>query len=160
MQNGMYGRNDRLIKTKRLDAYRRRKKLPDPTRCRSCGSVYAKGRWSWDQAPEDAHQASCPACQRVADRYPAGLIEIEGPFFADHQEEILNLINNIESLEKGEHPLQRLMETRTEEARAVVTTTGIHIARRIGEALSRSYSGELSFEYGDAQKTIRVHWKR
>ena len=63
MQKGMYGRKDRLIKTKRLDAYQRRKKLPDPTRCPSCGSVYTKGRWSWEKAPEEAYQASCPACQ-------------------------------------------------------------------------------------------------
>jgi len=42
----------------------------------------------------------------------------------------------------------------------LVTTTGVHLARRIGEALSRSYKGEFSFQYGDGEKTLRVYWER
>jgi len=42
----------------------------------------------------------------------------------------------------------------------VNTTTGVHIARRIGESLSRACQGDYSFQYGDAEKIIRVFWSR
>lgn len=41
-----------------------------------------------------------------------------------------------------------------------ITTTGIHLARRLGEALAKAYKGELSFHYADAEDTIRVSWQR
>ena len=42
----------------------------------------------------------------------------------------------------------------------LVTTTGIHLARRIGEALKSAYQGELDFTYGDGEKSIRLTWLR
>lgn len=42
----------------------------------------------------------------------------------------------------------------------LLTTTGINLARRIGEALSRAYKGELTFQYGDGEESIRVYWQR
>jgi hypothetical protein len=42
----------------------------------------------------------------------------------------------------------------------LVTTTGIHVARRIGEALGRAYKGDLSYQYADGEKRIRVYWQR
>jgi hypothetical protein len=83
-----------------------------------------------------------------------------GPFFAEHREEILNLINNTESLEKKERPLERLMDIVDEKKQTRVTTTGIHLARRLGEALAHAYQGDLDFTYGDAEKSIRVIWSR
>jgi len=41
-----------------------------------------------------------------------------------------------------------------------VTTTGIHVARRIGEALARAYKGDLSYQYAEGEKRIRVYWRR
>jgi hypothetical protein len=34
--------------------------------------------------------------------------------------------------------------------------TGIHLARRIGEALKHAYQGDLDFTYGDGEKGIRM----
>jgi hypothetical protein len=42
----------------------------------------------------------------------------------------------------------------------LVMTTGVHLARRIGEALARAYKGELSFQYLDGEQRIKVHWQR
>ncbi|HEX9715949.1 MAG TPA: hypothetical protein VGA28_09710, partial [Desulfurivibrionaceae bacterium] len=61
---------------------------------------------------------------------------------------------------KKDHPMERLMAIVEEEGRTLVTTTGIHLARRIGEALSNAYQGELDFAYGDGEKSIRLNWSR
>jgi hypothetical protein len=87
-------------------------------------------------------------------------VEIMGPFFASHREEILNLIHNVQKQEKEEHPLERIMMIMTEQEPILVTTTGLHLARRIGEALARAYKGHLSFRYADDETSIRVYWQR
>jgi hypothetical protein len=56
--------------------------------------------------------------------------------------------------------MERIMAISAKEDHTLVTTTGIHLARRIGEALKHSYQGELDFIYGDAEKSIRVSWSR
>lgn len=157
-----YGRKDRLIKEKRHDTYFEKEKLADPTRCPVCHALFSNGRWTWKKPPEKTkvHTATCPACRRIADNYPAGRIEIRGEFFQEHKSEIENLIHNIEEQEKARHPLQRLISITGRDDRTLVTTTGIHLARRIGEALSRSYKGELSLHYGDGEQSIRVYWQR
>ena len=122
--------------------------------------MYLDGRWSWAGAPKGAHKAVCAACQRIADRFPAGRIEIGGAFFKDHREEILRLVRNVEATEKKERPMERIMAIEDEGDQTVVTTTGIHVARRIGESLSHSYQGEFDFSYGDGEDSIRVSWSR
>jgi len=160
MDKGMYGRNDRLIKEKRHDAYRQKEKLPAPTVCTECKATLKDGRWTWLEAPAGAYITVCPACQRIKDEYPAGYLEIYGGFYDKHRQEIDNLIHNNEELEKNEHPLERIMDFKDEGEFTLVTTTGIHLARRIGEALKSSYQGELDFTYGDGEQSIRVVWHR
>jgi hypothetical protein len=160
MSKGPYGRKDRLIKEHRHDPYQERCKCPEPTCCTRCGAVFVNGRWSWQSGSDHLHTTICPACRRIADNFPAGQVEIEGPFFKEHHDEILNLISNEEMREKSDRPLERIIAIRNGENRALVTTTGVHIARRIGQALSRAYSGELSFTYADEERSIRVLWQR
>ncbi|MBU1233873.1 MAG: ATPase [Proteobacteria bacterium] len=161
MDKSQYGRRDRLMQEKRHDTYREDKKWPEPTACTECDSVYLEGRWTWYEPPYKANRVLCPACQRIAENYPAGYLELKGAFFKQHREEMLNLINNEEKQEKADHPLERVMAIDEEEEELVlITTTGIHIARRIGEAISRAYQGDLSFTYGDGEKTIRIFWNR
>jgi NMD protein affecting ribosome stability and mRNA decay len=154
------GRRDRLIKEERHDAYQEKGKLPEPTVCRECGAVFIEGRWSWWEASAKAHAIVCPACQRIKDKYPAGYLEIKGAFFDTHREEIDNLIRNIEKKEKAEHPMERIMAISAVEDHTLLTTTGIHLARRLGEALKHAYQGELNFTYGDAANIIRLTWSR
>lgn len=156
-----YARRDRLIEDKRHDAYHEAGKWPQPTVCINCGALYAHGgRWSWEEAPPGAHRAVCPACRRIADAYPAGTISIKGAFFKQHQEEILNLVRNVGRQEKNERPLERIIAIRRAADHTLVTTTGVHVARRIGEALSRSYKGHLDFQYANGDLNIRVQWER
>lgn len=160
MDKGSYERKDRLIREKRHDAYQERNKWPEPTLCPECGALFVGGRWCWKESAEKANQALCPACRRNADNCPAGQIEIKGEFFKEHYDEVLNLIRNTERQENKRHPLERIMSIVDEGDHTLVTTTGIHIARRIGEAMSRSYKGEFSFKYAEGGKNIRVYWQR
>ncbi|MCL4296731.1 MAG: ATPase [Anaerolineae bacterium] len=155
-----YSRKDRLIKEKRHDVYQERGKWPEPTCCTGCGALFVNGRWTWQKAPPQTYETICPACRRITDRCPAGYVEISGPFLVDHHAEMLNLINNVEKQEKSEHPLERIIAATLERDHLLITSTGHHLARRIGEALARAYKGELSFQYAEAEDGIRVYWQR
>jgi hypothetical protein len=155
------GRTDYRIKEHESDTYGLRGKLPDPTACKGCGALYRDGRWTWVAPPADAHQTLCPACRRIQDDYPAGLVVVEGEFAASHREEIRGLVRNIEEREKKEHPLKRIMRiTEPEGAPMEVATTDAHLARGIGDALHHAYQGELDYHYTDVESLFRVHWRR
>jgi hypothetical protein len=160
MDRGTHGRRDRLIKERRHDVYQARMKWPEPTVCPSCRAVLSGGRWTWNEPPEDANAAVCPACRRAAEKLPAGVVEIRGEFFVQHRDEILNLVHNVEQQEKAQHPLERIMAIRNGGGAARIETTGVHIARGIGEALARAYKGKLSLRYPDEDSTIQVSWER
>jgi NMD protein affecting ribosome stability and mRNA decay len=160
MKRVAYGRKDRLIKEKRHDSYMSHGKLPEPTVCSKCGVVFSNGRWTWKESTESANKIVCPACRRQADNYPAGSIRLSGVFYQDHKNEILNLIQNVEKQEKQERPLERIMAIRADHAGTLVTTTGIHVARRIGEALSRAYKGDYQLSYANGDDQIQVIWHR
>lgn len=160
MRNTLTIRNDKLIQEKRHDVFPTKGGLPDPTQCTVCGAVYAKGRWTWASVDGKARQTTCPACQRIAGNFPAGYIEMGGAFFEARKDEILNLVHNMEKVEKNAHPLERIIEITSNEQKTLITTTGIHIARRIGEAISRAYQGEYAIQYADGEKRIRISWQR
>ncbi len=153
-------RHDKLLQEQVHDTYKTKSKLPEPSVCLDCGAVFHEGRWQWGEAPAGAHRATCPACQRQHDRFPAGFVTLAGTFFRSHQEEILHLVRNHEQHERAEHPLKRIMAIEDTDDGAVVTTTDIHLARGLGEAVRHAYRGELEFHYNPAENLLRVHWHR
>lgn len=142
------------------DPYRATAKPPEPTVCPSCGAVFKEGRWSWDAAPEEANEQSCPACQRIQDEFPAGYVMIKGEFFKDHRDDIIALITAKEQRAKVEHPLQRIMAIQDVREGLQVTTTDSHLARGIGEALYDAYKGDLKLRYSRDENLLRATWKR
>lgn len=160
MDKSQYGRRDRLVQEKSHDTYKAGKKWPEPTMCTECNAVYMDGRWTWCDPPSGANKVLCPACQRTSQGYPAGYLELKGSFFEKQRQEVLNLIHNEEKQEKSQYPLERVMHITDKGSHTEITTTGVHIARRLGEAVSRAYKGQYSLSYGDGEKTIRVLWER
>jgi NMD protein affecting ribosome stability and mRNA decay len=142
------------------DTYKARAKLPEPTVCPECGAVYQEGRWRWTQQPFGVPRTLCPACQRIQDRYPAGYVSLGGEFLKAHREEVLGLARNVEEREKAEHPLKRIMETREDGEEILITTTDMHLARTIGEALERAYDGKVDYHYTREGNVLRVRWSR
>ena len=151
-------RHDGLFKERVHDAYKSKGKPLEPSVCSQCGAVFHEGRWQWLQAPANAHSLQCPACHRIHDHYPAGFLTMKGDFFRAHREEIMHLVHNHEQRERKEHPLQRIMAEEEKEGETLVTTTDIHLARGIGEALHHAYQGELDFHYNPEQSLLRVSW--
>jgi hypothetical protein len=41
-----------------------------------------------------------------------------------------------------------------------ITTTDIHLPRRIGTALKRAYDGDLDVRFGEDEYAVRVRWHR
>lgn len=155
-------RQDRRIRERIHDPYKTRLKLPEPTVCPECKAVYTDGRWEWPTTPPpaDSHEERCQACSRIHDKYPAGWITLSGSFVTAHEEEILNLVRHQEEQEKAEHPLHRIMEINRENGGFLITTTDIHLPRRIGEALEHAFHGDLEFHYEEETYSLRVRWTR
>jgi len=157
-------RRDRLTRSafqERVeDTYKSKGKLPEPTICPTCGAVFHKGRWQWLPRPDKPHERLCPACHRVHDEVPAGYVTLGGAFLAQHRDEIMHLVRNHAEKARAEHPLERIIATDDHDGGVMVTTTDIHLARGIGEALEHAYQGKLEFHYNKDQKLLRVHWER
>lgn len=145
-----------------IDPYQRPGKLAEPTRCPGCGAVYREGRWQWlELPPVGAEETPCPACRRSEDRFPAGEVKLTGAFVQSHKAEILSLIRHNEQAEKHAHPLNRIMAIEDQGAEGlVVTTTDVHLPRRIGEALQHAFHGELRIHYDEHSYFVRIGWHR
>jgi hypothetical protein len=155
------GRNRTIVSQESVhDTYQIRGKLTEPTVCPECGAVFHKGRWTWAARPADAREHRCPACSRIRDKYPAGSITISGPFAASHRAELLGQARNEETAERADHPLARIMAVEEHPDRVTITTTDLHLPRRIGEALRRAYDGELSIDHEKQSYLVRVTWSR
>jgi len=142
-----------------LDPYQAQQKLQEPTACRQCGAVYHRGRWQWGVTPAGAHQELCPACRRINDRFPAGAVTLHGDVAGQRKDQIIGLARNEEAAEKGEHPLNRIVDIEETDEGLVITTTDIHLPRRIGEALQRAFRGELDLHFDEAGYFLRVDWR-
>jgi hypothetical protein len=140
-----------------LDPYESQRKPHEPASCPQCGAVYRHGRWQWSPAPEAAHAHLCPACHRTAEHLPAGIVTLHRlpPRLTD---QVIGLVRNEEAAEKSEHALNRVIAIEEADGDLVVSTTDIHLPRRIGEALKRAYHGELDMHFDDDGYFARVDW--
>lgn len=69
------------------------------------------------------------------------------------------MIRNAEGAESAEHPLERIMDISTGPGGSlVVTTTGVHLARRVANKLEHQVHSQAKFAYSDGDSTLRVHW--
>ncbi len=141
------------------DPYKRPGKLHEPTVCPQCGAVYHEGRWQWSARPAGAREALCQACHRINDRYPAGVVTLSGPLVERRRAEMVRLARHQEEVESVEHPLNRIIQIEQAPEQVVITTTDIHLARRIGEAQKRAFHGRLDLDYDEDDYFVRVSWR-
>jgi len=141
------------------DTYKVQRKLPEPTLCPGCGAVFKDGCWQWHELSV-AYESLCPACHRQHDNYPAGFISLSGEFVAAHEAAIFGIVLNQEEREKVEYPLRRVMDIEKSLGGFLVTTTDVQLARDIGEALHKTFKGELELNYNHQAKQLIAHWNR
>jgi hypothetical protein len=149
------------IEPHRHDPYKARHKLQGPCLCPQCGAIFQEGRWQWmDEVPQGALKETCPACHRANDKFPAGEIVLGGAFFAAHRDEVLALVRNTQTQQNAEHPLSRIIGISESGGATVVTTTDIHLPRRVGHALEHAFKGKLDVHYNEEEYFVRVRWHR
>ena len=151
---------DAIVPEAGADAYRLAKHFPLGTVCSACGAGYRDGRWTWEAASEPAHTVACPACRRIQDGCCAGELTVSGAFVAAHRRDIDSLLQAEAKLETDEHPLHRIANIHDEGHALRITTTDVHLARRLGEALRSAFDGQLTIEYPPGAETVRVAWDR
>ncbi len=143
------------------DPYKARKKPSKPCLCPQCGAVNSGGRWHWaKEKVEGLEEELCPACHRINDNYPAGEVILSGGFLAAHKQEIVDLARNTERAERAEHALQRILSIDEADGKVTITTTDVHLPRRIGHAIFDAYRGDLDTHYDRAGYFVRMTWKR
>lgn len=142
------------------DRYKQPAASPALASCPACHAVYMRGHWQWRPVPPGAASLVCSACQRIADKAPAGTVMLGGAFEAAHRTEMLALVRHREAQLRAQHPMERLMGIESGEQGTVITTTGLHLARDIGNAIHHAFRGTLTIDYGNAETELHVHWHR
>jgi hypothetical protein len=139
-----------------LDPYQAQQKPQEPTACPQCKAVYHNGRWQWGQKPADSHAELCPACRRVNDDLPAGIVTLHGAWARQHKDELIGLARNEEAAEKPEHPLNRIAKIEEMDDGLVISTTDIHLPRRIGEAVRHAFHRHLDLHFDEGGYFLRA----
>jgi hypothetical protein len=142
----------------------------EPQVCRECRSVYLNRRWralevtSGKEKPEfwQAVQITiCPACKQQHTHIPQGFVYVYGDFFATHCDEIEQLLRNEAARAADDNPLARIMEWERSDidTLALATTTEL-LAKRLGRALEKAFSGKVHYDFSHENKLARVRWHR
>lgn len=152
------GRRLQLMIETRDDPYQATRKPRGELLCPDCGLVCRKGRWQHGAVQTRAHEKRCPACQRIADRYPAGTLTIEGPYAYEHRLDVLATARHVAEQLQAEHPLQRIMAIDALDGQVRITTTDIHLVQAIGKALLHAFGGTLKYGFAEGQYQLRVDW--
>ncbi|RNC68026.1 MAG: hypothetical protein ED859_11970 [Desulfuromonadales bacterium] len=135
--------------------------------CKKCGALYQNKRWTMDEeelkkasAVKGLAQAVCPACQRMADSNPGGVITFSGAYLMEHEDQILNTIKKIEASSRRKNPLARIMEISQEKDILTVATTEDRLAQKLGREIYKAHKGELHYHWSHGESFVRVSWSR
>jgi NMD protein affecting ribosome stability and mRNA decay len=148
------------------DVYVHREGAKEEAVCAECHSLFRNKRWyaAGSTAPPGRGatkvHALCPACQRVKDGNPAGVVTFGGDYLVEHEAEIVNAIRNIEGKTRAKNPLARIMELGREGKTVTVATTDDKLAQKLGKDIFKAYSGRLEFHWSKEESFVRVNWSR
>jgi hypothetical protein len=157
--------------TKRVDhhggEHRSDRAAAEPLVCRECGAVYERRRWIAGSTPRarlaalSAQPTLCPACEMKAKGLARGFLTLEGSFLADHRAEIVGLLRGEEERAVADNPTGRILEWDSSvEGTLTLRTSTEHLAQRLGHALHKAYSGDVSYDFSHENKLARVTWTR
>ncbi|MFQ3548225.1 MAG: BCAM0308 family protein [Armatimonadota bacterium] len=141
--------------------------FPDKSVCEECKSVYSLGRWyskdeflATHKRAELGEKVICPACKRLKEQFPGGVLTLEGDFLLEHRQEILNLIRNETEKAQNFNPLERVMSIDFDGSVMEITTTNEKLAQRLGKAIHKAYSGDIEYKWSQGNKLARIYWQR
>lgn len=103
----------------------------------------------------------CPACEQMRAGVPNGFVYVYGNFFATHCDEVEQLLRNEAARAGEDNPLARIMEwERSDIDTLVLSTSTEHLAKRLGQALEKAFSGQVHYDFSHENKLARVRWHR
>ena len=158
--------------------YKKKRSTADPylpkgaskkiTVCEGCHAVYKKKRWYADPniynaavTIRDTSVSVCPACLKIRDNFPGGIVTLKGDYVLSHKQELLNLIKNEEARARGFNPLESVMSVKENGyGGIVISTTNEKLAQRIGRAIKKAVRGDVTYQWSHDNKLARVDWQR
>lgn len=139
----------------------------EPSICESCHALYRNKRWYLDpqefeaaRNDSDVHWVTCPACQKIAEHYPEGVVTLRGEYLWNHEEEIRNTLRNEENKAMAKNPLERIIRMDREGEELVIETTEEKLAEHLGRILHRAHRGDLNISWDQDHDLCRVTWER
>lgn len=148
------------------DPYLSKNPPRDMSVCGKCHAVYHNKHWILDEelcgevGKGKSSSILCPACQKIEDHFPMGVIHLQGDYLEVHKEEILNLVRNEEKRARGFNPLERIETINDRGGSVSIETTNEKLAQRIGKRLLRAHQGRVRYRWSGDNKFIRVDWER
>ncbi len=133
--------------------------------CESCRAVYMKKRWygAGEAALSKTQPAKvvCPACLKMRDNFPGGIVTLRGDYVLAHKQDVMNLVRNEEERARGFNPLERVMSIKENgHGSIVISTTNEKLAQRLGRAIKKAFHGEVTYRWSHDNKLVRVDWER
>ena len=152
------------------DPYIPRKSASDVGICPKCRAIYRNKRWVIDGkefaaltrkgAGTGIAWRRCPACRKIEDGFPSGVVTLSGGYLRDHREDILNLIRNEEKRAMGFNPLERIIRMEDKGEGLEIATTDEKLAQRIGREVRKACQGTVEYKWSEDSKLLRVNWAR
>ncbi len=166
----LYSPASRKNVDRETDPYIPRKSASDVGICPKCRAIYRNKRWVIDGKEFTALTRKgagtgiawrrCPACRKIADGFPAGMVTLSGGYLRDHREDILNLIRNEEKRAMGINPLERIIRMEDKGEGLEIATTDEKLAQRIGREVRKACRGTVEYKWSEDSKLLRVNWAR
>ncbi len=135
--------------------------------CTDCRHVYMNKRWYADNGVYESviktrgsTETICPACRKIRDKFPGGVLTLNGAAAAAFRDDLMNLIKNEERKARGINPLERVMSIE-ENGRGdiIINTTNEKLAQRLGRAVKKAFHGDVTYRWSHDNKLVRVDWQ-
>ncbi len=170
MARTLYSPASRKNVDRETDPYIPRKSASAVGICPKCRAIYRNKRWVIDEkefaaltrkgAGTGIAWRRCPACRKIADGFPAGVVTLSGGYLRDHREDILNLVRNEEKRAMGINPLERIIRLEDKGEGLEIATTDEKLAQRIGREVRKACQGTVEYKWSEDSKLLRVNWAR
>jgi NMD protein affecting ribosome stability and mRNA decay len=136
--------------------------------CEGCHAVYKNKRWYADAALYDKAVSApgtsvtvCPACAKIRDNFPGGIVTLKGSYVLPHKEDLVHLVKNVEARARSTNPLERVMSIKEDGyGNIVIYTTNEKLAQRLGNLIKKAFHGNVTYDWSHENKLARVDWVR
>lgn len=139
----------------------------EPAVCQSCQAVYRQKSWHLEPDRVAAMQqdpavqwVTCPACLKIAEHYPEGIVTLRGDYLWRHEAEIRNILSNEAARVMAKNPIARIMQMASTGESLVIETTEQKLAEHLGRTLNRAHNGDLQVTWSGSPRVCRVNWER